>query len=140
MEPAPWAEASERLGVVTGGCTDTTERIGKIRSTAELFSWSKRESEETEVGESAPCLDWLVCGCVVLRVDRVEFDDSVSRWSGNVFRCFMCELRCLGSGDFGGSGDPEDMLQRALGYSVRQRPPLLSHPIGSRLVGCDGLG
>ena len=52
----------------------------------------------------------------------------------------MSELHCFGPGEFGGPGDPEDMFWRVLGYSVRQPPPLQSHPIGSRIMGCDRLG
>ena len=120
------------------GSTDTTERIGKTRSVAELFNWSKRESEETEDGDSGPYLVEGGCGCAVLRVEGVELEQSTCR--GNVVRCVMSELRFLEFGEFGGPGDPEDILRRVLGCSVRRRTPLLSHPIGSRIMICDNDG
>lgn len=74
----------------------------------------------------------------MLRVEGVELEQSICR--GNVVRCVMSELRFLGSGEFGGPGDPDDMLRRVLGCSVRQRTPLLSHPIGSRIMSCNNNG
>lgn len=74
----------------------------------------------------------------MFRVEGFELEKSVCR--GNVVRCVMSELRFLECGELGGPGHPEDMSWRVLGCSVRRRTPLLSHPIGSRIIGCDRLG
>lgn len=75
MEDPSAAAPSKRFGVVTEGSTDTTDLIGKIRLAVEVFNLSKRELEDSEVGESALCLRLVVCGLTVLREDIAESDD-----------------------------------------------------------------